>query len=597
MTASELRYRYKALRLFVQFILIHKRMYGFVLILFFIAGLAINLVPYMTGLLTTAVTTTPIDAGRIWYIAFLFISCNLVHWFFWHVAEYVYSQYILRDLFQFDSWVFRQVISRDYDYYVNRFSGKISSYMSSLGREFREFVQLVFYDYLQQLIFLPVLLITLWTVNGLTASIFTISIFVMLYVSTKKLPPVLKQEARVTDRSGDVSGIVFDAFSNYVSVKAFKAEHHEERLLREGLASFADAARDSYNNTIVFWTALSTVVRVVVWPITTLLNVHLFVTGEIGIGEFSTFLASLILYASLIWNTIFQFSDLSKRLARANESYGYLFEGASFDAAPSFAEVPRKLEESPAFESSLEIRNLEFSYPDAPGIAVLKNLSLSLKKGEKVGIVGRSGSGKTTLIKLLLGYYGLERGALLIDGKPIERGQLVQLLTYVPQDTALFNGTLRENIAYNLPPALCAQEHLEEAARRSLASEFIDRLPERFETLVGERGIKLSAGQRQRIAIARALIREKPIIILDEATSALDSESEERIKEAFENLWAGKTVIAIAHRLSTLRNMDRIIVLSRGEIVESGSHDDLLAHGGIYKHLWERQSGAMIGQE
>lgn len=227
---------------------------------------------------------------------------------------------------------------------------------------------------------------------------------------------------------------------------------------------------------------------------------------------------------------------------------------------------------------------------------MLKNLSLPIKKGEKVGVVGRSGSGKTTLIKLLLGYYEVERGTLLIDGAPIERGQLVQLLTYVPQDTALFNRTLRENIAYNLPPALSTQEHLEEAARRSLASEFIDQLPKRFETQVGERGIKLSAGQRQRIAIARALIREKSIIILNEATSALDSESEERIKEAFENLWEGKTVIAIAQRLSTLRNMDRIIVLSKGEIVESGSHDELLSHGGIYKHLWERQSGAMIGE-
>ncbi len=597
MTKLEHHSRHNALKLFIQFLLLHKKMYGVVILLFFIAGLSINLVPYMTGLLTNAVTTMPIDPRRIWYIAILFIACNVIHWFFWHVAEYVYSRYILRDLFQFDSWVFRQVISRDYDYYANRFSGKISSYLSSLGREFREFVQLIFYDYLQQLIFLPVLLITLWTVNGITASIFTISIFIMLYVGTKTLPPVLKREARATEKSGDVSGIIFDAFSNYVSVKAFKAEYHEERLLRERLSSFSGAARDSYNSSMIFWGTLSTIVRVLVWPITTVLNVYLFLRGEIGIGEFSTFLASLILYASLIWNTIFQFSDLSKRLTRANESYSYLFEGAKFDADPSFSDIPPKQEGPPTFESSIQIRDLEFSYPDAPDIAVLKKFSLSVKKGEKIGIVGRSGSGKTTLIKLLLGYYEVEQGSLLIDGAPIERGQLVQLFTYVPQDTALFDRTLRENIAYNLPPALSTQEHLEEAARRSFASEFINQLPERFETSVGERGIKLSAGQRQRIAIARALIREKPIIILDEATSALDSESEERIKEAFENLWQGKTVIAIAHRISTLRNMDRIIVLSKGAIVESGSHDELLAHGGIYKHLWDRQSGAMIAAE
>lgn len=139
------------------------------------------------------------------------------------------------------------------------------------------------------------LLITLRTVNGVTAAIFTVSILIMLYVSTKTLLPVLKQEARATARSGDVSGIIFDAFSNYVSVKAFKAEHYEERVLREGLSSFAVASRDSYNSSVVFWAALSTIVRVLVWPITTLLNVYLFVNGEIGIGEFSTFLASLIL--------------------------------------------------------------------------------------------------------------------------------------------------------------------------------------------------------------------------------------------------------------------------------------------------------------
>jgi ATP-binding cassette subfamily B protein len=218
-----------------------------------------------------------------------------------------------------------------------------------------------------------------------------------LYVSTKTLPPVLRREARATDKSGDVSGIVFDAFSNYVSVKAFKAEHHEERLLREGLSSYAEAAQDSYNSSIIFWSTLSTIVRVLVWPITTILNVYLFIHGEISIGEFSTFLASLILYASLIWNTIFQFSDFSKRMTRANEAYAYLFEGAVFDVEPTYAGRVRTLEAHPPFESSLEIRDLQFSYPDAPEIVVVKNFSLSIKKGEKVGIVGRSGSGKQRL--------------------------------------------------------------------------------------------------------------------------------------------------------------------------------------------------------
>lgn len=584
--------RYRALRLFVSFLWLRKGTYCLVLASFFVAGASIYAAPYLMGKLAAAAATKPLDADRLWNAAALFIGCNLLHWFIWHVGEYIFYRYIFRDLCQFESWLFRQVINRDYDYFANRFSGKVASAVGSLAREFREFAERIFYCYVQHMLFLPIVILTLLSVNRATACIFLISLVVMGYASTKTLPPFIRREGRTADALGDLSGYTFDALSNYVNIRAFKAEGYEEALIRSRAATYGVEAQGAFYARLRFWMALSAIVRVVVWPLATSLNVYFFAEGSIGIEEFSTFLATMLLFATSIWGTIFEFSDLTKRLGRIEELYQYLFDGATFDNPPSYEAGYSQSSTPRTFCRSLEVRHVDFAYPDAPTVAVLKDITIEIRAGEKIGIVGRSGSGKTTLIKLLLGYYPPTRGGLFLDGQPLQTGDLVNLLTYVPQDTTLFNRTLRDNIAYNVPLDRNNQEHLEDVARRSLAAEFIERLPHGFATVVGDRGVKLSAGQRQRIAIARALMRDKPIIILDEATSALDSESEHYIKEALENMWQGRTVIAIAHRLSTLQRMDRILVFSHGQVVESGSHHELLERGKVYRQLWERQVGS-----
>ncbi len=228
---------------------------------------------------------------------------------------------------------------------------------------------------------------------------------------------------------------------------------------------------------------------------------------------------------------------------------------------------------------------------------MLKNFNLSIEAGQKVGLVGRSGSGKTTITKLIMRNYDLTKGELSIGGHDVRllgTKNVRSLISYVPQDPALFHRSIKENIIYGHK---LNTRKLKAVVKQAYLEDFVKGLENGLDTLVGDRGIKLSGGQRQRVAIARALYRNAPIIIFDEATSALDSESEASIQKALSNLLKKKTAIVVAHRLSTLKNMDRIVVMDKGKILEDGSHKELLAKGGLYAKLWEHQSGGFIDED
>ena len=307
-------------------------------------------------------------------------------------------------------------------------------------------------------------------------------------------------------------------------------------------------------------------------------------SGRLTPGAFTAFLAALF----AMYTPIKRLSRLSATMQGALAAGSRVFEvlDTHFEVreAPGSRPLPR-------LKGEVEYRDVGFQYADGHGAAVLRSVSFSARTGEVVAIVGTSGAGKTTLMNLLPRFYDVTEGAILIDGVDIREGTLKSLrdqIGLVTQETVLFNDTVRANIAYGLEGV--DETRIESAARAAFAHDFILDLPRRYDTVIGERGSRLSGGQRQRIAIARALVKDPPILILDEATSALDPESERLVQQALSNLMKGRTTLVIAHRLGTVRNADRIVVLDGGEVKETGTHEELLRRPkGLYNRLYELQ--------
>ncbi|KIE96858.1 putative ABC transporter ATP-binding protein [Actinobacillus pleuropneumoniae] len=287
--------------------------------------------------------------------------------------------------------------------------------------------------------------------------------------------------------------------------------------------------------------------------------------------------------------------------ARLFENLGTVQDGMQTLSKPHT--VVDKADAKPLEVSKGEIKFEHVNFAYDPKKPLLKDFELTIKAGEKVGLVGRSGAGKSTLTNLLLRFYDIQNGSITIDGqnvRDITQESLRSQIGLVTQDTSLLHRSVRENLLYGRPNA--TEEEMLKAVEKAAAAEFIPNLQDAkgrtgFDAHVGERGVKLSGGQRQRIAIARVMLKDAPILLLDEATSALDSEVEAAIQENLTELMDGKTVVAIAHRLSTIMAMDRLIVLDKGEIVEQGSHEELLAQNGVYAKLWAHQSGGFLAED
>lgn len=469
-------------------------------------------------------------------------------------------------------------------YFSDRFAGSTMSKIGNVTGALSQLIPEFLYSPLEAVIRLLVSLAIIMVVDINVGALF-LGLTVVLFIVNYFLAPI--KEYRAKERAASQSklrGEITDMFTNISAIRQYARSDYEYSRLQ---SLTEDHLRKSYRSW--FMTDLMlTINSFIVFAFS--LGMFWLLTTEWTSGGVST--GSFIMVLSLVASVSTTLLFIGRTFNMMARSIGEMKEGLDevlVDQEIVDSDVSTKIN---VRSGLLEWKNVTFRYGEN---RVFDEFDLIIPAGQRVGLVGPSGAGKTTFVSLLLRQHDLDSGTILIDGQNIAevtQDSLRESIAVVPQEPLLFHRTIRENIAYGKPDA--TDNEIMAVARLAKAHEFIKDLPLGYDTLVGERGIKLSGGQKQRVAIARAMLKNAPILVLDEATSALDSESEVAIQQALHKLMEGKTVVAIAHRLSTLREMDRIIVLEGGKIVEDGSHDSLLQYEGIYARLWKHQAGGFL---
>lgn len=469
-------------------------------------------------------------------------------------------------------------------FYGGRRVGELNSRISSDITQLQETFTITLAEFIRQLIII-VGGITLLMYTSVQLTLFMLAILPVIVIAAVLFGRFIrKYSKRVQAEVADSNTIVEETLQGMATVKAFANEHYEWTRYREKTNEVAHTAikgghyRAAFSSFIIL--GLFGAVVAVIWKGSLLIG-----QGAINSGE----LFSFVLYSSFIGGSIGGMADVYAKIQKAigsTEELLDLFEEEEESLCIEFNDRPKR-----PLEGALQFEGVHFSYPGRKEMEVLKGIDLDVEAGETVALVGSSGSGKTTLTNLLLGFYPVDSGRILVDGKEIGAYDLSEYrkhLAIVPQDVLLFGGSIAENIRYGRTDA--SLEEVKAAAEKAFALGFIEEFPDGFDTVVGERGVQLSGGQRQRVAIARAFLKDPSILILDEATSALDSHSEAEVQKALEELMSGRTSLTIAHRLSTVRHADRIIVLEDGRLVESGPPDELIQRpSGRFRALLEMQ--------
>jgi len=490
------------------------------------------------------------------------------------------QEYVTRDL---RNSVYRHLAHLPLGYFTQMKAGQILSRVINDTFETRLILTQIVTQSLQSaslvLVYIAILFSISWKLSLIA--------LVILPVLGLSLQPMLKKLRRGNLRRGNVHGEMTSVLQETISgirlVKASGAESYEE-------ARFADGS-NKYARSSLKLTRLALLAPPITEIIGTLIAVLILWIGawQVLRGGAMTG-ATLLAFLTLVLRLLQPLKQLSQMRTTAQSSLASAERLFEILDSPAEYQRDRGTRDKAVFERDLRFEHVDFSYGDAP---VLKGVDLTARKGEVVALVGPSGSGKSTLVDLIPRFYEPVRGRIVIDGvdtREIKLAALRSLTGIVSQETVLFHDSVRNNIAYGAPGKY-TQQQIEAAARAANAHDFIVELPRGYDTLLGERGTRLSGGQRQRLAIARALLSDPPILILDEATSALDTESERLVQEAIDRLLRGRTVFVIAHRLSTIAHADQILVLDRGEIVEQGSHAELLARRGAYYRLYSLQFG------
>lgn len=486
----------------------------------------------------------------------------------------------------------RYLLGQSYQFYQNEFAGRIATKVMQTALAVRETIMKLLDVLLYVMVYFSSILVLAFALDwrlAIPLIVWFIAYCSLLYYFLPRLSKISTAQAHARS---DMTGRLVDTYTNISTVKLFSHSNREADYARKGMEYFLTTVHPQMRLATLLGTSVWVISVVLIFSIAAM-SLWLWSNAAITTGAIAAAIALVLRLNGMAQWIMWEVSALFENIGTARDGLNTLT-------------IPREVQDKPnappvqISASKIDFQSVNFNYGKTTGL--LQNFDLHINAGEKIGLVGRSGAGKSTLVNLLLRFYDLDSGSILIDNQNIadvKQESLRAKIGMVTQDTSLLHRSIRDNLLYGKPDA--TEEEMIRAAKQAEAHEFILGLSDNegrkgYDAHVGERGVKLSGGQRQRIAIARVLIKNAPVLIMDEATSALDSEVEAAIQTNLTTLMQGKTVIAIAHRLSTIAALDRLIVLDKGQIIEQGTHAELLALNGVYAHLWAHQSGGFLGE-
>ncbi len=503
----------------------------------------------------------------------------------WTIGNYtmVYTQSnILRDL---ANDAYKRMQMHSYEFFTNRFVGSLVAKVKRYVDSFETIHDLIAFKIFIEGFTLVGSVIVMFIFSPLLGTVFLVWILMYAAVTTWLIKLKIPLDIAHASAKTKTTGVLADSITNVLNIKMFAAFNFEKNNFAKAALNEEQKRSRTWNfhNHQLFFQGFfawvfkfgGLLVAVVMWS-----------NGAITAGTVVLMYAYMQEITKIVW-------DFGRSMSRTVQAFTDAKEMVDIFEQEIDVQDPQSPERCAISKGEIDINNITFAYERSNN--VFENFSLKVAMGERIGLVGHSGSGKTTITKLLLRFADVQGGKILIDGQniaKIKQEDLRRNISYVPQEPMLFHRTLAENIAYANPDA--SMNEIIDVAKRAHAHEFIKSLPDGYNTLVGERGVKLSGGERQRVAIARAMLKDAPIIILDEATSALDSVSEHYIQDALKTLMHGRTVLVVAHRLSTVQSMDRIVVFENGKIKEEGTHEELLTKRGAYYEFWQQQVNGML---
>lgn len=551
--------------------------------------------PLIVGYVVDLVAEGGITADRVFPVfgpaILLFVLANVVGQACSKLQDYTCAKLEITASYELGRLAFNSLSNQSMTFHSNRYGGSLVSATQKFIGAYGALMDTFTYSLLPSVSTVVFTIVMLAPLVPIYIVLLSVVLVIYVFIVFKLYRKILPINAEASAAQNRLSGELSDSITNIMAVKTAGREAYEQDIFRTANEQVRSADSARMKRTVQTGAVTSALIVLMMG-----LTAVYIAGGNAWFGISSGTLVMMFTYTNTLTG---RFNMMSSMFQQINRAFGDAHDlTVALDEPRLVADDP----DAPELEVSagaVDFDKVSFRYADARDTeCVFNHLDLHIPAGQRVGLVGRSGSGKTTLTTLLLRLDDLQAGHIFIDGQDIAHVNQISLrrhIAYVPQEPLLFHRSIRDNIAYGRPEA--SEEEIHQAAVEANAWEFIEQLPNGLDTQVGERGVRLSGGQRQRVAIARALLTDAPILVLDEATSALDSESERLIQESLETLMRGRTSIVVAHRLSTVASLDRIVVLSHGAIVEDGTHAELSAAGGEYARLWSRQSGSFLGRE